>query len=847
MASSSGVSWRRLVNVEHPALDLNLHGFCNTLGAFAIESWIAAPSLRSLPLAVCGLFWPHSTTARIVTGWIQTASLTAWFGAMTWHGSRKLIHFGDDIFENLDHGRWIHPAIPVSLMCTLNAAMCCWAHSLEFTALRTTLLGGLQFRGRAWFLLGCVSVMALFTLPFVPDKMYDPRNTCGRLLSDLIRRCILGPLLRRNKRRREVLSTTFLGLGHQGTPFAYPPLRFSKSIRLLELVRDSQKSATVSADLIDFELSSAPAFEAMSYRWGDPARTHHIRIGHTLPRCLQITKSAHDALRAITPLRGIKYVWIDSVCINQDAASEKQQQLPMMGEIYEEASLVTAHIPDPEAGDALYASLCVTCLAWTYFSVPTLEGPELNLWHGVQSLLLSPEKLPFPPHDPAWHSLTNLVQNPIWARAWITQETTLARRWRLLYGEACMGLGALFAATTVYSAWEAGTAATTPQDLARVRKGQITTCTRSVLHRLEPSRPSLVENIVTDLDTEATFPEDKVYALLGISSGPVALSLRRKLKQDGFMTPRQLYTYIVRQDLDTGSFLTFSMSGASQLPSIDIPSWAPDLSSASSLLATPDYHRDRFSAGSSVEADYDFSLDGNELRMRGVLLDYVHSCSPAAPGAANVLSNRLTVESMLSSIDITKSDYLSSMHQRVSAAVNLVRQHIPDVYMGDMDPFEALCRTILQDCDPTTLGVLDEQALAVAAKVVADLASMAAEAPQCVDDPEDFQDSMLNPQLGDHTRLFPEVKGKQAHYSILFSVFLFRQVAITRKGYLASVPWGTKEGDVICIFQGSPAACVLRPIPQAGADCYTFYGETYVQGWMHGEAMGLEKTWFTMR
>ena len=771
--------------------------------------------------------------------------MTAWFSGMTWYDSRRLIHFGDAIFENLDHGPWIHPAIPVGLVCTINAAMCYLARSLESIALRTTLLGGLQVRGRAWLLLGCVSVATLFTLPFVPDRLYDPRNTCGRFLSDPIRRFILGPLLRRNKQRREALSTTFLGQGHHGTPFAYPPLRCSNSIRLLELVVDFQKQTTVTVDLIDFELSSAPAFEAMSYLWGDDARTHHIQIGHTLPRYLRITKSAHDALCAVTPLRGVKYIWIDSVCINQDSESDKLRQLPMMGEIYEGASLVTAHIPVPEAGNALYASLCVTCLMWAHLAVPTLEGPVMSTWHGAQSLLSAPEKLPFPLHDPGWHFLTSLIQNPFWTRAWITQETILARRWRLLYGEACMSLGALYAATIAHRGWENATVSTGLQDLDRVNKGQGTNCERLALHRLQPSRRSLVENIVDDLDSKAKCPEDKVYALLGISSGPAALSVRRKLEQGDFMAPRQLYTYIVRQDLEMGSFLTFSISGASHVPLIELPSWAPDLSSASKLLSTANLHQGQFSAGSSLKPDYAFSLDGNELRMRGVLLDYIRVCSPEPPGAANVLSKSLTVESV-GPIDITKTDHVLSFFQTVLDVVNLVRQHIPDVYMGDINPFEALCRTLLHDQDPSTLGVLDGQALALAVEVLADLASTAEGFPELfTNHHQELRDLISNQPMGALMSLLPDTK--RIPYGILLAGLMFRQVAITRKGYLASVPWGTKEGDAVCIFQGSPAACVLRPIPQAGGDCYIFYGETYVQGWMHGEAIGLEKTCFTMR
>jgi hypothetical protein len=43
-------------------------------------------------------------------------------------------------------------------------------------------------------------------------------------------------------------------------------------------------------------------------------------------------------------------------------------------------------------------------------------------------------------------------------------------------------------------------------------------------------------------------------------------------------------------------------------------------------------------------------------------------------------------------------------------------------------------------------------------------------------------------------------------------VSLHRKFAVTRHGHAAMVPKGTREGDVVCAFRGSPVPHVLRPV-----------------------------------
>lgn len=157
-------------------------------------------------------------------------------------------------------------------------------------------------------------------------------------------------------------------------------------------------------------------------------------------------------------------------------------------------------------------------------------------------------------------------------------------------------------------------------------------------------------------------------------SSASARSQQQWLQREGFMAPRQLYTFRVQQDLAAGSFLTFSIAGTSQYPLTDLPSWVPDLSQASTPLNTTLYHEPgRFSAGSSQTAAYVFSPDGNELCMHGVLLNYIPACSlpglhPPTPG-----SNRLALQDLLTRwVNPTDADSFIFMSLAARSATHLV-------------------------------------------------------------------------------------------------------------------------------------------------------------------------------
>lgn len=108
--------------------------------------------------------------------------------------------------------------------------------------------------------------------------------------------------------------------------------------------------------LIDCELRRiVPAlpsyrFSALSYVWGtsrsgDEDQCIHNILPTTLPRTIE------DAM-SVTKKLGLRYIWIDRYCINQEDDDEKQVQIRQMDLIYQEAhvTIIAAAGTDPHFG-----------------------------------------------------------------------------------------------------------------------------------------------------------------------------------------------------------------------------------------------------------------------------------------------------------------------------------------------------------------------------------------------------------------------------------------------------------------------------------------------------------------
>lgn len=121
--------------------------------------------------------------------------------------------------------------------------------------------------------------------------------------------------------------------------FKYPPLRsFQANIRLTHL-KPSQGIVTLS--LFSASLEGRPAYEALSYTWGNINKRIEIRCND---QRVTIPQNLHDALRHLRYADRTRALWVDGICINQGDNSEKSAQIRLMPLIFETAQIILTWI-----------------------------------------------------------------------------------------------------------------------------------------------------------------------------------------------------------------------------------------------------------------------------------------------------------------------------------------------------------------------------------------------------------------------------------------------------------------------------------------------------------------------
>ena len=116
-------------------------------------------------------------------------------------------------------------------------------------------------------------------------------------------------------------------------PFQYTPLGSGDRIRLLRILpRASTASGTLSCQIFEVDLSTAPEYEALSYVWGDVNDQEEIRLNGGL---VSITRNLYSALRALRHNALPRTIWADALCIDQHNVLERNHQVAIMGSIYQ--------------------------------------------------------------------------------------------------------------------------------------------------------------------------------------------------------------------------------------------------------------------------------------------------------------------------------------------------------------------------------------------------------------------------------------------------------------------------------------------------------------------------------
>jgi hypothetical protein len=116
----------------------------------------------------------------------------------------------------------------------------------------------------------------------------------------------------------------------------------SKCIRVLDIEAASSEihddKIVSNLRVVNLEATPKPQFTALSYVWGIEKERYAISCNSI---DLSVGKNCHSALQHLRKKLGSFSIWVDAICINQSPSSnsEKDQQIPLMGEIYSGAQV----------------------------------------------------------------------------------------------------------------------------------------------------------------------------------------------------------------------------------------------------------------------------------------------------------------------------------------------------------------------------------------------------------------------------------------------------------------------------------------------------------------------------
>lgn len=122
--------------------------------------------------------------------------------------------------------------------------------------------------------------------------------------------------------------------------YKHDPLPEGRFTRLLQLYPARNSKKQLCCNIFNVSLGERGSrlikYEALSYVWGSPMGDRPLAVGKD-KKILLITRNCETALRSLRLSSKKRTLWIDSICIDQQAIDEKSHQTSLMGDIYGEA------------------------------------------------------------------------------------------------------------------------------------------------------------------------------------------------------------------------------------------------------------------------------------------------------------------------------------------------------------------------------------------------------------------------------------------------------------------------------------------------------------------------------
>jgi hypothetical protein len=563
-------------------------------------------------------------------------------------------------------------------------------------------------------------------------------------------------------------------------------------------------------------------YTALSYTWGVPAFNQIINFD---VGSVKITSSLACAIQHLRSSEHGIYLWIDQICINQSDLREKETQIPLMELIYSHATNTVIWLGDHEDSDPPLA-------------FKTMQEVHSRIQLNEQAI--SPEDfehLFLPPvMDRSWWVIQQFFRRPWFTRTWTIQEACLSGELFVQCGKAVRNWNDI--ASWCYTLEDSGILKWLMANDALDRKYSKRSiadmrstsgiATISLLNQIRMSQSPLVDKKEPLLHTlastryaAATEPKDKVYGLLGIAECSVLPNYSSEV------TPGDVYHEACLSEL--------SIRVYAQLSCVDHdipcqPTWVPDWSvpRVTGVLGFSTMTQALYSAGGSFvpgkkyEIAMALSEDKKNITLCGKIFDEV------------------TTISAVSVNPVLCIDAPSVHNNKWAIYADLANNSSPDhTYPGpDTSVYNAFFQTLVAGRDHSGTSPPSSEHNEVFSLILDSTMGRMPSIPGQTYSPRRKKGYFTLENL----RSRRPAKARETLQVALQAALHMRRFAVTRKGYFALVPRGTRQGDEIVVFKKACVPFVIRKTKLDGnaSLVYQLLGESYVHGIMRGEALEMD-------
>ncbi|KAK4445820.1 heterokaryon incompatibility protein-domain-containing protein [Podospora aff. communis PSN243] len=330
-------------------------------------------------------------------------------------------------------------------------------------------------------------------------------------------------------------------------------------IRLLSIRRNEH--GRICGHLENFYLDDArcPQFLTFSYVWGDERSTRDIQIDGTP---FPVLKTLYPLLEAICDydcFKDDRWVWIDSICINQEDEHERAQQVQLMGRIYQQSTRTAIWLGTQD----------------------NKSKRAMDFLHQLADFMVHKPRttVPASAYQPeTWDSVRSFFQRPWWTRVWTLQEIVLPSTFDIHCGRMKIG-ESNFREAMHGLYWCSEQKGISGGDIWGVGWGRRRV--RQVFDKPElRGKISLAALLAFTGNYKCHDPKDRIYSLLGVAReedramvGPPDYSKKN--------TVEAVYTNLVMRFIEAkGSLDIICFASLFRSPGVSSntswPSWLPD-------------------------------------------------------------------------------------------------------------------------------------------------------------------------------------------------------------------------------------------------------------------------------